>query len=109
VDDVVDAYLTLGAAVDRPEVAGQAFNFSSGRPVQVVEIVRLVQRVMGRTDLEPVILDQVRAEIRDQFLDASKAARVLHWAPSFSLDEGLARTADWYRDFLAVPPTHDLH
>ena len=100
VEDVVNAYLALGVAADRADVRGQAFNFSPETQVQVIEIVREIQRVIGRTDLEPVILDQVRAEIRDQYLDASKARRVLQWKPAFTLEQGLAATVAWYRAFL---------
>ncbi len=109
VEDVVDAYLSLGSAADRTGVRGQAFNFSAGRPLQVLELVREIQRVVGRTDLEPVVLDQVRAEIRDQHVDASKAVRVLQWTSKFTLEAGLERTAAWYRAFLMGRPTHDFH
>ena len=78
---------------------GEAFNFSPETQVQVIDIVREIQRVMGRADLEPVILDQVRAEIRDQYLDASKARRVLQWKPAFTLEQGLTATVAWYRAF----------
>ncbi len=100
VEDVVEAYLALGVAAERAEVRGQAFNFSPETQVQVIEIVNALRRIMGRMDLEPVILDQVKAEIRDQFLDASKAARVLGWKSAFTLEDGLARTVAWYRRFL---------
>jgi nucleoside-diphosphate-sugar epimerase len=33
-------------------------------------------------------------------LNAQKAHRVLGWSPSFSLDDGLRRTIDWYADSL---------
>jgi CDP-glucose 4,6-dehydratase len=99
VEDVIDAYLALGGAVERADVRGQAFNFSPESQVQVIDIVRAIQRALKRTDLDPVILDQVRAEIRDQFLDASKASRVLGWRASFTLEAGLTRTVEWYRQY----------
>jgi CDP-glucose 4,6-dehydratase len=54
---------------------------------------------MRREDLEPVILDQARGEIRDQYLDATKAARRLTWTARHSLDAGLSETIAWYRQF----------
>ncbi len=38
-------------------------------------------------------------EIRNQYLSASKARAELDWSPLFTLEEGLERTIDWYRDF----------
>jgi CDP-glucose 4,6-dehydratase len=100
VDDVVEAYIALAAASDREGVRGEAFNFSPEGRVTVLEITHAIQRLMGRADLEPIILDQVRAEIKDQYLDASKAKRLLAWTPRFTLDAGLAETIAWYRAFL---------
>ncbi len=100
VDDVVDAYMATADGLAREEIFGQAFNFSPESRVSVIEITRLLLKLMERTDLEPVILDQVTAEIKDQYLDASKARRMLNWAPRFTLEQGLADTIRWYRAFL---------
>jgi CDP-glucose 4,6-dehydratase len=100
VDDVVDAYLATADGLGREEIYGQAFNFSPESRVTVIEITRLLLKLMDRPDLEPVILDQVTAEIKDQYLDASKARRMLTWTPRFTLEQGLAETIRWYRAFL---------
>ena len=102
VDDVVDAYMATadGLARESAEIFGQAFNFSPESRVTVLEITRLLLKLMDRPDLEPVILDQVTAEIKDQYLDASKARRMLNWTPRFTLEQGLADTIRWYRAFL---------
>lgn len=100
VEDVVDAYLALAAAADRPDVAGEAFNFSPESRVTVLEITKMIQQVVGRADLEPIIQDQAKSEIKDQYLDSAKAQRLLHWRPAYSLEQGLAETIAWYRAFL---------
>ena len=63
---------------------------------------REIQRLMGREDLEPVILNQVRAEIRDQYLNSTKAAEKLGWSGGYTLEEGLRETIEWYTDFLSA-------
>ena len=100
VDDVVSAYLALGERAQDGDVRGQAFNFSPETRVQVLEITKVIQRLMGRTDLEPLILDQARAEILDQYLDSSKAKRVLGWNAQHTLEDGLRRTITWYERYL---------
>jgi len=101
VQDIVDAYLRLAEKAAHDGVRGEGFNFSAGKPVTVLEITEMIQRLMGREDLEPVILDQARAEIRDQYLDSSKAINRLDWSFRFSLDEGLRETIEWYTRFLS--------
>lgn len=100
VEDVVDAYLALAQAADRADVRGHGFNFSPERQLTVLEITRLVLEVMERTDLEPIIQNTAQAEIKDQYLDASKAKRILGWSTRCTLREGMERTVAWYRDYL---------
>lgn len=104
VEDVVDAYLVLAEKAPLQDVRGEAFNFSPEKALSVLEITRLVLAEMGREDLEPIIQNIAHQEIRDQYLDASKARRVLGWSAQFPIAEGLKRTVDWYRTFLRATP-----
>lgn len=101
VADAVDAYLTLARNVSREDVRGQAFNFGWGRGYSVLEIVRLIL-ARAESRLEPRILGQNHGEIQRQWLSSEKAARVLDWAPRVSLEEGIARSVQWYREFLGA-------
>ena len=62
-------------------------------------------RLMGST-LEPDVRNEASHEILHQYLSAAAARRDLGWTPRFTLDDGLARTIAWYRDFFeaAEPP-----
>lgn len=102
VRDVVDGYLRLADRAGEEGIRGEAFNFSPGEPLSVIEITREIQRLMDREDLEPVILNQARAEIRDQYLDCTKAAERLGWSSGYTLEEGLLETIAWYTDFLGA-------
>jgi CDP-glucose 4,6-dehydratase len=99
VEDGAAAYTLLAERLAaEPRLRGRAFNFSDETPVSVVELVRRVLALVG-SDLKPEILDEATNEIREQRLSAARARKVLGWRPLFSLDEGLRRTIDWYRDF----------
>jgi CDP-glucose 4,6-dehydratase len=100
VQDVVEAYVALAERCPDAGIRGEAFNFSPESRVSVLEITREMQRLMGRADLAPVILDNVRAEILDQYLDSGKAKHRLGWSARYSLDAGLTETIAWYRQFL---------
>lgn len=99
VEDGAAAYMLLAEELAaRPELKGQAFNFSNEIQVSVREIVDRILKAMN-SDLNPDIRNEVSNEIRHQYLSAEKARRELHWKPMFDLDEGLQRTIDWYRNF----------
>lgn len=101
VEDGALAYLTLAEALRvRPKLAGEAFNFSNELKVDVLTLVRKILALMG-SDLEPDIRDDARNEIHHQWLSAAKARHELEWRPAFSLDQGLERSIEWYRGFLA--------
>jgi CDP-glucose 4,6-dehydratase len=107
VKDVSHAYLRLAEGIDETSAAGEAFNFSPERPVTVLELVANIQRLMGCENLAPDIQNTAQGEIHSQYLDASKATRVLGWQPQYGLEEGLAETIDWYRGYLATQRDHE--
>lgn len=101
VRDVVHAYLELARQMDRPELHGHAFNFSNEVKLTVLELTEKIVSLMDRTDLKPIILNEVHGEIRDQYLSAQKARAMLAWKPQFTIDEALAETISWYRSYFA--------
>ena len=101
VEDAVCGYMSLAERAGEPGVCGQAFNFGLGQPATALEVVETVIRVSDHPDLEPVILDEVRNEIKDEYLSPTKAKAVLGWEPHYSLEDGLAQTMTWYRNFLS--------
>lgn len=83
-------------------LSGEVFNFSNETPLAVIDMVRHILRVMD-SDLEPIVRNEATNEIRCQYLSAEKARRVLGWQPRFSLEEGIRRTVDWYKNSLEDP------
>lgn len=84
---------------EKPELRGQAFNFSNETQVTVIELVAKLLGLMN-SELRPDIRNEATNEIRHQYLSAAKAREKLNWKPQFSLDEGLGRTIEWYKGFL---------
>ncbi|MCU1262647.1 MAG: rfbG [Bryobacterales bacterium] len=102
VEDGAAAYMLLARRLaEDPELRGQAFNFSNEIQVTVLQLVEKILDLMG-SELELDIRNEASNEIRNQYLSAEKARRVLNWSPSFTLDEGLRRTVAWYTEFLGA-------
>jgi CDP-glucose 4,6-dehydratase len=100
VEDVSQAYLRLAEHLVDGAVQGQGFNFSIGKPMTVLEIVGVIQKLMHAEHLEPIIKNTAKAEILSQYLSSEKAERLLKWKPSCGLEKGLEETISWYREFL---------
>jgi len=101
VRDAARAYILLAEKMDDPALWGHAFNFGNDEPITVLEIVKEILSAMDKAGLESVVLNQASSEILKQYLSSEKARSVLGWKPSFTLQEGLKETVDWYKRFFS--------
>lgn len=100
VEDGAAAYMLLAERLAHdPALRGQAFNFSNEIQMTVLDMASRILAEMG-SELVPEVRNEATNEIRHQYLSAKKARRLLDWRPLFDVDEGLARTVAWYRDYL---------
>lgn len=97
VTDAVSAYLSLAETVLRGRHHGEAFNFGTGHPARVLDVVSVLIEIAQRPDLAPDIRNEAQGEIREQSLNSDKATRLLSWRPRVSLREGLEQTFRWYQ------------
>jgi CDP-glucose 4,6-dehydratase len=100
VEDGAAAYMLLAEKLaNNKDLQGQAFNFSNETQVTTLELVEMILGLMNSNHI-PEVRNEATNEIRNQYLCAAKARKVLGWKPLFALDEGLRRTIKWYEDFL---------
>jgi len=96
VKDAVEAYLALAERVPGDGFTGEAFNFGNEEPFAVLQVVDRILRVMQRTDLAPVVLNEATHEIPKQYLDCTKARSRMGWRPGWGFDDALRETVAWY-------------
>jgi CDP-glucose 4,6-dehydratase len=102
VKDAAKAYLSLAEKMDDDKIIGLAFNFGNDTPMTVLEITMELLALMGRSDLDPVILNEAKGEILKQYLSSKKARKMLGWKPVFSIKEGLKETIEWYKNYFVT-------
>jgi UDP-glucose 4-epimerase len=91
VGDVVAANL---AALDSKWCG--AVNVGTGTETNVVDLHAKIRHLTG-TDVLPEHAPAKDGEVRRSVLDCSRAASVIGWKPSVSLDDGLSATVDFFR------------
>jgi len=101
VKDAVDAYLALAERMPDSGFAGEAFNFGTETPMSVTAMAQKILEVLGKPHLPLTIQNQATNEIPRQYLDCTKARRLMHWEPKYTLEDSLRDTAQWYRGWLA--------
>ena len=92
VEDVAAANLR---ALERPEATG-SINIGTGVETSVNDLYRRLRRAAG-TAVEATHAPARPGEQRRSCLAPARAKRLLDWAPTVSLDEGLARTFEFFR------------
>jgi len=96
VDDIVDGYILMAEQLEVKHLSGNAFNLSYGDPISVLGLVKKIYKLSGRVpDIK--VLNEVKYEIRHQYLSSRKARKILGWKPQNSLAQGLKKTIDWYK------------
>jgi UDP-glucose 4-epimerase len=94
VGDVADALVAAGLADD---LAGQTIDIGSGERTSVREVVERITALLAPS-IEPRFGDVPdRALEHERVADVERTRNMLGWTSSTSLDDGLARTVEWYR------------
>ena len=99
VEDIVDAYMHTAESVEKLSLKGDAFNFSRNEPLSVLEIYEEISKATVKNVVKPKILNSSQNEIVDQYLDSSKANKILGWKSNINLQVGLEKTVAWYREY----------
>jgi len=100
-DDAARGYLLMAEKMD--EMAGEAFNFGSGSPVRILDLVNQIIRLGGEDGrLSPKVMlkSKIEHEIDAQFLGSERAHTRLGWSPEVDLEDGLKTSIEWYRKHL---------
>jgi len=91
VADVARANL---AALQAPDPRGQVFNIAGGRRISLLELLSQLERIFNFRTV-PIFSAPRPGDVRHSVASIDLAHRVLNYAPTTSLDEGLAVTAQW--------------
>ena len=102
IKDAVSAYTALAERIEDLTLFGEAFNFSGGKPLSVLDVTNKILELMDKKGHPLEVLNQSSGEIKDQYLSIQKALRILDWHPRHSLEEGLRETIAWYRNFFGL-------
>jgi nucleoside-diphosphate-sugar epimerase len=73
----------------------EIINLGGDHPHRVMELVQLIETRLGRS-AEIEFEEAHPADVLATWADIRKADELLGWRPQVSLEEGIARTVEWY-------------
>lgn len=95
IDDIVDGMI-LAATTEKAR--GHIINIASGKPVKIKRMIETVVRITGGGTPQWGAHPYREGENMALYADVSAAKRLLGWKPKVALEEGLARTIEYFRD-----------
>ncbi len=75
----------------------EVVNLGGGNnPISINYVIETIGRLLEK---QPLVEQKPfhKADMKETWANIDKAGRLLQWAPTVSLEEGLQRTVDWYR------------
>lgn len=99
VADVVQANVAAATADGR---GGALVNIAGGRQITVNELFRQIRTAVGAAaaEIEPEYAPGRTGDVRDSLAELGRAGRLLDYAPSVPLHEGIQRTVDYYHGLI---------
>lgn len=112
IDDVVEAVVRLVPRPPAPDPAwsGDApdpatslapwrvYNIGNSQPVEVTEVVRLIEQAVGRPALRE-LLPMQPGDVPETCADAADLERAVGFRPSTPIGEGVRHFIDWFLRF----------
>jgi len=102
VDDVVAA---LVAIVEKPfahvaagEAPNRIYNLGNSHPHSVLDLIGHIERTTNRK-AQVEYRDGPPGDVKETFADISRARRDFGFAPNVSLEQGISRFVDWFRNY----------
>jgi CDP-glucose 4,6-dehydratase len=105
VGDIVDGCIKLIG--NNEKVLGQAFNFGSKNIFNVIDVVKKIDEVLG-TKTNYKIMNVSKNEIPEQYLDWTKAKKILNWQPKTSFEDGIRKTFSWFKNKKFISQKNEL-
>jgi NAD dependent epimerase/dehydratase len=98
---VEDTCRGLMAVASAPQGCGEVYNIGTGREISIADLYRTIASLMNVTvdvQQDPARLRPEKSEVRRLLCNASRLRAAAGWEPSVTLEEGLSRAIEWFRN-----------
>lgn len=112
IDDIVEGVIRI---LDRPappnfdwnsalpdpgtsKAPWRVYNIGNNSPVDLMDYIGALQKALGKK-AEMELLPLQAGDVPDTYADVDDLVGEFHYKPGTSVDEGISRFVDWYRDY----------
>ncbi len=115
IDDIAEAIVRLQAVIPQADPSWtveqgspatssapyHVYNIGNNTPVKLMEYIRALEQALGMTARKNMLPMQP-GDVMDTSADTEELYRDIGFKPETSVEEGVKRFVDWYRDFYQV-------
>ncbi|MEO7917667.1 MAG: NAD-dependent epimerase [Dokdonella sp.] len=79
----------------------RVYNIGNNDPVKLADYIAVIEKCLGRT-AEKNLLPMQPGDVPDTYANVEELSRDTGYKPSTTVDEGVAKFVEWYRDYYRV-------
>ncbi len=96
IENVVQANIKAAFVQDK-EAVNQVYNIGLSERISLNQLFDIIKQKSG-AHLDAIYKDNRAGDVRDSLADISKARRLLNYNPAVKIEEGLAKTLEWFQN-----------
>lgn len=96
IDDAINGVMKIIERFDN--IKAETFNIAYGKGVKLTYVANKIRELLG-SESKIIIKENRLGEVWKFQADISKAEKLLDYEPKVGIDEGLVKTAEWYKKF----------
>ena len=100
IDDIVEGIIRIHSVSPMTKQA-RVYNIGRGEPVGLLDYVEILERLVGK-QAEKELLPMQPGDVEETYADVSDLERDFEYRPETSLEEGLSKFVNWYREYYQV-------
>jgi UDP-glucuronate 4-epimerase len=112
IDDIVEGVIRAADGIAQPDPGWDGrnpvsdssyapyriYNIGNNKPVQLMEFIEALEKHLGKKAIKNELPLQP-GDVPDTWADCAELATDFNYEPATSLDEGIAKFVDWYRNY----------
>ena len=99
IDDIVEGIRRIAYdGIEKKEPLNRLYNIGRGEPVKLMDFIATLEKNFGRV-AEKIMMPMQPGDVEVTWADTEALERDIGYKPGITLEEGIARFAEWFREY----------
>lgn len=99
IDDIVEGIRRIAYdGIEKKESLNRLYNIGRGEPVKLMDFIATLEKNFGRV-AEKIMMPMQPGDVEVTWADTEALERDIGYRPGVSLEEGIARFAEWFKEY----------